>query len=138
MKLIKWDQLKHQIEQSRDLQELSGLRDQLEAFRILARQSKQSLETQNKITEYRLRVDRKIGEFSMDLPTAQGERTDLTSSTEATKSEALKETGITKQTASKYEAIASIPEEEFEKHLKETKESSGEITTEDEKTGPRV
>ena len=40
--------------------------DKMEAMRVWAKQSKQSLETQNKIAEYRLRIERKKGSWLKD------------------------------------------------------------------------
>ena len=55
--LIKWEEMRGQIEAAKDINVLNSMADKLEAVRVLAKQSKQSLETQNKIAEYRLRVE---------------------------------------------------------------------------------
>ncbi len=61
-----------------------------------------------------MRAERRIGEFSRELPKAQGERTDLTSSYDETKlkTSILEEVGISRQTANRYEKIAAMSEEE--------------------------
>ena len=61
--LIKWEEMRGQIEAAKDINVLNSMADKLEAVRVLAKQSKQSLETQNKIAEYRLRVERKRGDW---------------------------------------------------------------------------
>lgn len=125
MKLIPWDKLRHQIESSKDIQELSNLRDQVEAFRILAKQSKQSLETQNKIVEYRLRIDRKIGDFSKSLPKQKNQY--CTEPQVQSKSEIIKEAGLNNYR--KLETIANLPEKVFEEHIQQIKEKEEELTT---------
>lgn len=62
MALIKWDEISRAIAAAQDRKDLNRLRGKVEAIRILAKQSRQSLQTQNKIAEFRLRIDRKHGE----------------------------------------------------------------------------
>lgn len=132
MKLIKWDELSHQIATSTDIKELSIIRNKLTAYRELAKQSKQSLETQNKIAEYRLRVDRRLGEWSSGLESTPGNRTDLTSCNVAlgskSKKEYFKEIDISKREMYRKESIASIPEDIFEYHILNTKNKKQELT----------
>ena len=59
--LVKWDELSVMIAEADDISTLKDFTDKLEALRILAKQSKESLETQNRIAEYRLKVERKKG-----------------------------------------------------------------------------
>ena len=61
MDLVKWDELSLMIDEAEDIDVLKTYTDKLEALRLLAKQSKESLETQNKIAEYRLMVERKKG-----------------------------------------------------------------------------
>ncbi|NHZ84873.1 MAG: hypothetical protein GWP19_03220 [Planctomycetia bacterium] len=133
MKLIKWDEIIYQIATSTDIKELSVLRNQLTAYKELAKQSKQSLETQNKIAEYRLRVDRKLGEWSSGLESTPGNRTDLTYGNVATgskpKKEYFKEINISEREMCRKESIASIPEEIFEDHILNTKNKKQELTS---------
>ncbi len=71
--------------------------------------------TQKNIAEIKLRAERRIGEFSRELPKAQGSRSDLTASRDGEKSKVsiLSEAGITHP--ERYEAIASLPDEVFER-----------------------
>lgn len=48
------------------MNDLTRLRAKIETIRILAKQSKQGLETQNRIAEFRLRIDRKRGEWLLE------------------------------------------------------------------------
>ena len=114
MELIKWDEIQNAIVNAKDFDELSNLRDKIEAYRILARQSKQSLEVQNKIAEYRLRVDRKLGEW-LDDNIEHGVK-----SHDATLQ--LKDIDINKSASSRLQKLSKIPEEKFEGYIQEIKE----------------
>ncbi len=128
MQLIKWDKLRNQIEQARDIQELTNLSDKLEAIRVMARQSKQSLEVQNRIAEYRLRVERKKGEWLEDNIERKGTganqyNTELKSTTTT-----LADVGISKDESSKSKRIAGLDEKQFEEYIQETKKTNEEVT----------
>ena len=129
--LIKWDEIAYQIAINTDIKQLSAMRNKLTAYKELAKQTEQSLETQNKIAEYRLRVDRKLGEWSSGLEKLPGQRTDLTSNIklEVAKSEILKEIGIAPQEMNRKETIASVPEEDFEEHVAKIKADKKELTS---------
>ena len=132
MELVKWDEIINQIATNTDVKQLSELRNKLVAYKELAKQTKQSLETQNKIAEYRLRVDRKLGEWSLGLDREQGKRGDLTSpglGEVVSKKDYYKEIDITESVMNRKEAIASVPEEDFEKHIARTKADKKELTS---------
>lgn len=126
MQLIKWDKLSHEIEQAKDIDELKKLSDKLEAIRILAKQSKQSLETQNKIATYRIRVERKKGEWLKDnLRKPEEGRPNKEVSTDLI---LLRKTGITLNESSDAQRIADIPEKKFESLMQEIKDDGEELT----------
>ena len=80
------------------------------------------------IAEIKLRAERRIGEFSRELPKNERARTDLSAphDGEQTKTSILQEAGITHP--ERYEAIASLPDEVFERHIQEVKQSNEELT----------
>lgn len=87
-----------------------------------ARQAREGLEVQNNIAEIKIRAERRIGELSRELPIEQGvaKKTHSPHDEEnVTKTEALKNAGIAIGNANRYEAIADIPEAEFEAEIKE-------------------
>lgn len=131
MELIKWDSIAHQIATNTDVQQLSEIRNKLTAYKELAKQTKQSLETQNKIAEYRLRVDRKLGEWSKGLDKNSSGRPKLNTSIVDTlgKRDYFKEIDIAPTEMYRKEAIASLPEETFEKHIAEKKADKKELTS---------
>jgi hypothetical protein len=83
---------------------------------MYARQA-QNTEAERQAGEIRLRAERKCGQLTEEMVTAQGQRSDLTSYHDDTKSAALTNAGISKVQASKWERLAAIPEAEFEADL---------------------
>jgi hypothetical protein len=114
-----WDKARQAIEKCTKVDELKSIRDKASALKAYAKQVGESLEVQNNVSEIRIRAERRIGEFSKELPKEQGKRTDLTSSHDGKKL-ILSDAGIRHH--ERYEAIADIPEEIFEKHIQEVKE----------------
>ncbi len=127
--LNNWDKAKQAIALCKDIDEVKQIRDKAEALRVYAKQAKESLEVQNNIAEIRLRCERRMGEFSKELETKPGTRTDLTSLHRVVKFEVLKGAGIDTRIYQRYEAIASLPEKKFNEHIKEVKASKKELTT---------
>ena len=61
--LVKWNAVESALQNAQSMADLNSLRSKIETLHVLSRQSRQSLATQNKIASYRLRVDRKRGEW---------------------------------------------------------------------------
>ena len=80
-------------------------------MRAYARQARESLEVQNDIAEIKLRVERRIGGFSRELPKSQGKYQQTSYAGEFDKTSLLSEAGISHP--ERYEAIASLPDEVF-------------------------
>ena len=78
------------------------------------------------IAEIKLRAERRIGEFSRELPKAKNQYGKCSSHDGETKTSILSEAGITHP--ERYEAIASLPDEVFERHIQEVKQSNEELT----------
>jgi formiminotetrahydrofolate cyclodeaminase len=130
MELILWDKAKQAIEEARNIDEVKDIRDRAEAFRMYAKQARESLVVQNKVAEIKLRCERRIGEMTSVMPKAVNQyKVPSASSGEQTKSSAIKDAGFTSQEVSKYETIASLPDETFEKYVAEVKASNEELTT---------
>ena len=127
MQLIQWDNIRKQIEEAKDINELNSLRDQMEALRLAAKQLKQSLEVQNKIADYRLRVDRRRGEWIGKNIKQGGDR--KSNSSDRSLIPILKNIDVSYNESIKLQAIASLPEKLFEKHIEEVKRSNEELTT---------
>lgn len=123
--LSNWDKARQAIAACKTIDEVKKIRDQAEALRAYAKQAKESLEVQNNVAEIKIRAERKIGEFSKELPVAQGNARFNTS--HDGKNKILKDAGI--EHYERYEAIASLPEKLFEKHVLDVKRSNEELTT---------
>lgn len=132
MNLVQWDEIKHQIETSKDIDVLTQMENQLEAMRIWAKQEKMGTETQNQIAEYKLRCSRKIGKWSSELEKKRGRKPEDNSQQpveNSTKSETLENVGLDPKSITRKEAIASIPDEVFEEYIAFTKAKGEELTT---------
>lgn len=125
--LNNWEKAKQAIANCVDVDEVKQIRDKASALKAYVKQANESLEVQNNVADIKIRCERKIGEFSKELPTQKGTRTDLTSTHNGNKLNILKEAGIKHH--ERYEAIASLPDDVFEKHIAEVKASNEELTT---------
>lgn len=113
--LVLFDRARLAIEQARTVDEVKVVRDQAQAIRLYFKQARESLEMQNNVAEIKLRAERRIGEM---LPTQIGSH-DVT----------LSGMGISKMQSHRWQAEASVPEEEFERHVAEVKVSGKELTS---------
>jgi len=124
--LSNWDKAKQAIEACKTIDEVKKIRDQAEALRAYAKQARESQEVQNNIGDIKVRAERKIGEFSSKL-SKLGRNENSASPHDGTKQSILKRAGI--EHAERYEAIFSLPEDVFEKHISDIKKSNEELTT---------
>jgi DNA modification methylase len=120
--LGKWEKAKQAIAECKSIDELKVIRDKAEALRAYAKQAKESLEVQNNVAEIKIRCERRIGEFSRELP-----KENKWSSSHDGKLNILKDAGI--QHYERYETIANLPEDLFQKHIEDVKKSNEELTT---------
>jgi len=130
--LESWERAKLAIRECKDIDEAKDIRDKAQALKVYAQQARESLEVQNNIAEIKIRAERRIGEFSRELETQQGGETRFGThhyGENRTKTQVLKDVGIDIAHASRYEAIASIPEEKFESEIIKKKEAKEELTT---------
>jgi len=70
----------------------------------------QKLAEAQEIGQITVEAAQKMGELLLQIQTAQGKRTDLTSSEGRTKSQRLEEMGMTRQRSNEYEQMAQNPE----------------------------
>jgi hypothetical protein len=101
--------------------EVRTFRDKAEAVRVLARQRDLGREAENQAAELRIRADRRLGQLLLPLPKRHGarpsDRAELSESTPPT----LADMGLNRDQAAAAQAIARVPEDEFEAHLQSTK-----------------
>jgi len=125
--LNNWEKAKNAIAICHNIDDVKKIKDQTEALRSYAKQAKEGLEVQNNIADIKLRAERKIGELSKEIPKSKSNQ--YAKSHDVTKQIKLSDIGLNKQDASRYEAIASLPKKDFEKHVSEVKASNKELTT---------
>ena len=73
--LVPWEEFKHQLAVTQSLDAVKDILDKTAALQVYARESRQSLDTQNKIAEYRLWTQRRAGELLAQQPKNPGAAT---------------------------------------------------------------
>lgn len=107
------------------LEDIKAIRDKAEAARKYVENARLGLEMQNHAAEVRLRAERAAGELLAKMRLAGGDRR----SSSAKSQLRLEDLGITKHQSSRWQRAARVPHEAFERFVRETKESGGELTT---------
>lgn len=131
--LAKWEKARQAIAEAKSIDEIKKIRDKAEAFRLYAKQQKESLVVQNDVAEIKLRCERRIGEMLDEMPKQHGARpadktTGLQDETPLLP-KTLSDIGITKSDSSRWQTISSLPEDKFEKYIAQVKKSNEELTT---------
>jgi len=129
-RLIEWNSIKAAVAQCKDISVMSKMNYSIEAIQRWAKQSKQSLETQNEIAEYRLRLNRKQGEWIEANIPEEGGNPQLRKKTEL-EVHTLPDVGIGENDSRKFRILARIAQEKLDRYITESKESYIEITTND-------
>lgn len=115
-----------------DAIDMSKANYNLEAVQKWARDSKQSLETQNDIAEYRLHLNRKQGEWiEANIPEDGSFHGNQYSGPTKNSQPTLADVGINRNESPKFRILAKIPLDKFEAYLSESKEAVTEISTND-------
>ena len=126
--LIKWDNIRTQIETAKDIETLTGLKDKLRAYQILAEQSKQSQEVQSRIAVYKARADRKCGEWLKSNIKQGNIKGSNQRENVRSRDITLQSVGVTKNESSRLQKIADIPDNKFENILLEAEVETKKIT----------
>jgi len=129
--LVHFNKARQELALAKEIDEVKEIRDRAEALRMYAKQAGDSLDMQNHCAEIKIRAERRAGEMLVLQPKQHGARPAdkslVTGLHHATPS--LKELGIEKTQSHRWQKIASIPEEIFEKHIKEIKTAKKELTS---------
>jgi N6-adenosine-specific RNA methylase IME4 len=124
--LIYFDTARQALAQAATLDEVAELRTQAELMRGYYRQRKESAEMQNMCAEIKLRCERKLGELLKDIIPHQGGRPQKRSHDESV---SLQDLDIDHNQSSRWQRIASVPDDEWERFIAETKAKEQELTS---------
>jgi N6-adenosine-specific RNA methylase IME4 len=121
---------RNMLAEAKSLDDILNIRDFAEAARVYAQAAKLGLENQNEAAEVKIRAERKAGEMLARMPKAQGKRTDLVTSCDEVDDEpTLSDLGIERMQSSRWQTIASLPEDVFEEYIQEVKAEGKELTS---------
>lgn len=127
--LSKFDAAKAALDQARSFDDVLAHKDRAQVQITMARIAKDD-ELIRWATEIKTRAERKAGEMLLDLEKAQGGRP-ITSSKVLPVSETaptLKEIGVSKTDSSRWQVLAKVPEDRFEREIKKGHVSRAAIT----------
>lgn len=124
---------RNMLAQAKTLDDILNIRDFAEAARVYAQAAKLGLENQNEAAEVKIRAERKAGEMLARMPKNEGERGQFTGSNIMLHPEevppTLADLGIERMQSSRWQTIASLPEDLFEEHIQEVKAEGKELTS---------
>ena len=126
--LMAMDQASRALEAASTLDDVKDIRDRAEAMRAYAKQAQYSLEIQNRCAELKLRAERKAGILLSESTVKGGERHKSHDGTYERRS-VLEDLGISKMQSSRWQKVATLPDDLFEQHLAKIKTSDRELTS---------
>ena len=122
--LVHYDAMRRELALAHDLDEVKDIRDKAEALRMYAKQARLGLHDQNRMAEIKLRAERRAGELLAE--TVRPGNPQLSH-------DAIIRTlpkGVSLSQSSRWQRIAAIPQDEFEQHIEDIRETDNrELTT---------
>ena len=117
------------------VEDVKEIRDRAEALRVYVRRSKEGIELQNKAAEVKLRAERRGGELLKDMK-AQGTRAMQGGDRKSKYSDdtlmdapTLDDLGITRAESSRWQQLADLPTDAFERQITDARRERFELTT---------
>lgn len=130
--LVKYDAARYALQQAVEIDEVKDIRDKAEAMAAYARQAKDT-EMIQWVTEIKVRAERRAGQMLADMPKAIGTKGQFAGGNTivppAKTAKTLSELGITKNESSRWQKLAAVDDDKFEKAVSAAKEVAGEVTT---------
>lgn len=123
--LIRYDAARHALKVAQQVDEVKDIRDKAQALAAYARQAKDA-DMINWATEIKLRAERRCGELLKKTPRNKGDATPP-DTPEGGVVPTLEQIGVSHKQSSDFQAIADIPEEEFEEAITEPKPSTASL-----------
>jgi len=122
--LVKLDAARRMLAEAKDVYDLIDLRDQAATVQGWIRRRDLSLDDENRAAELRVRAEREIGRRLKETVRHESGRPPKLSSA----SRVLPE-GISYDQSSQYQHMAAVPDDDFERHIAEAKQTKERITT---------
>jgi N6-adenosine-specific RNA methylase IME4 len=121
------NRLQAELAQVTSLPDVKSLHDRAEALRLYCKKAGETREVQNDVAEVKLRAERRAGELLQGMDKSKGAAQKRTRCHDVT---TLAELGIGKKQSSRWQIALLLPDEDFEAHIIEVKESpTGELTS---------
>lgn len=122
------------LAEAKDLADIKTVRDMAEAARLYARAAGLGQDAMNEAAEVKLRAERKAGEALARMDKNRGGQPEQARSTPSQtegveRAPTLAELGLTHKQAMNWQAVADVPEKNFEEHISEAKAAGEPLTT---------
>ena len=133
--LVYLGQAQNALAQITRVEDVKEVRDRAEALRVYARRSKEGIELQNQAAEVKLRAERRGGELLKEMK-AQGARVNHGGDRKSKYRDdtlmdapTLEDLGLTRVDASRWQHLADLPAETFERQIVDARRERYELTT---------
>ena len=126
------DAARRALSEAKSLDEVKDIRDKTEALRAYFKAAHVGLEMQNDAAELKLRAERRAGGMLAEMEKAKAGRPPENRSHDETDfrgAPTLSNIGISKSQSHRWQAEASVPAEEFERYVSDTREQGKELTS---------
>lgn len=127
--LVFYNEARKAVASISSISEVKEIRDKAEALRLYSKQVGESLVIQNQVAEVKIRAERRAGELLRDMEKHTGQLLRGTTMGPREQVATLDDMGISKNQSSRWQTIASIPEEEFESRIELIKAAEKELTS---------
>lgn len=125
-----YDRMRAELINAHRIDEVKDIRDKAEALRKYAQQTGESLENRNMLAEIELRAIRRAGKLLIEMK-ENGEREGHGGNRKSNSSKTslkLSDVGITYDQSSDWQAVAELPEDDFEQDIATAKAKKEELT----------
>ena len=127
--LVKYDAARYALQQAVEIDEVKDIRDKAQAMAAYARQAKDT-EMIQWVTEIKVRAERKAGKMLAEMEKQKpGQYQQRSHHVTVDIPPTLADIGITKNESSRWQKLAAVDDEKFEKAVSAAKEVAGEVTT---------
>ena len=127
VRLVTYEAARVALKQAVEIDDVKDIRDKAQAIEAYARQAKND-DMIRWATEIKLRAERRAGEMLAETERAKGGNPKLTPTLrEGVGNPTLAEVGLSAKQSSSFQAIAAIPEKEFEEAVSTGKETTASL-----------